>query len=301
MNSSPHPHSVPTWRIFVRSTFIILIIALVVNAIYYLLFKMAVKTPIPAPYGLKLVLIQTVIAMLLNGFIHYRQRTDRKKNTFSFVYTLLVLAITNMLFCAFTWDVGMMPSINEMKRLYGEPRVPGILFALSAPAALVPCLLGMFGIPALVYRKRSEEELNLVQSYRFKALQFVKVFLMISAILILANVLYYNAYVNFCNLSTGGFAMDIMIQMTLVTTAVAVLLYMYITDNGRKGLPIYIILTLCVTISTFQAGLPRPDGQPVYDESLWLSIPQAVLSMIAETFGIPRLFRKLEKAGSTML
>lgn len=297
MNKSPHPHTVPTWQAFLRSTLIILIIGLMVNTLYYVLFEMTVKIPIPEPYGLKFVLVQTIIVVLLNGFIHYKQRVARKKNTFGFVYTLLILAIVNLIFCTFTWNIGMMPSINEMNRLYGQPHVPDILFNLSAPAAVIPCLLGMFGIPAIVYAKRSPEEISLVQSYRSKALQFVKVHLIISIILILTNILYYNIYVNVDpTMPTGGFSYDIMLQMTLLTTGVAVLLYLYITDNGRKGLSIYIILTFCVTISTFLAGLPHPDGQPVYDDSLWLSIPLALFSLIAEMFGIPFVFRNLEKS-----
>jgi len=301
MNGSYNTHSVPTWHIFVRSALIILIVAFLVNAIYYILFEVAVKTPIPAPYGLKFVLIQTTIVILVNCYIHYKQRISRKKNTFGFVNTLLTLVISNLVLCAFICDIRTMPSINELKRLYGEPRVPDILFALSAPAAIVPCLLGMFGIPAIVYRKRSEEEVSLVQSYRFKALQFVKVYLVISAILILANIIYYYAYIKLGkNMPTGGFSMDVMVEMTLVTTGVAVLLYIYITDNGRKALPMYIILTVCVTISTFLAGLPHPNGQPVYDDSLWLSVPLAALSMIAESFGIPLVFRNLEKTRKAM-
>jgi hypothetical protein len=286
----------PTWKAFVKSTLIILIIGLVVNTLYYILFGMAVKIPIPAPYGLKTVLIQTVIAVLLNGFIHYKQRITRNKNTFGFVYTLLVPAVINILFCAFMWDIRMMPSINEMNRLYGEPQVPDVLFGLSAPLAIIPCLLGMLGIPALVYSKRSAEESRLVQSYRSKALQLLKVHFIISMVLIVVNILFYNIYINLGeNMPAGGFTYDVMVQMTLVTTGIAVLLYLYITDNGRKALSIYYILTVCITIAGFLAGLPHPNGQPVYDDSLWLNVPLAVFSFLAETFGIPFVFRKLEK------
>jgi hypothetical protein len=291
----------PAWQIFVRSTLIILIVALMVNATYYILFGVMVETPIPEPFGLKYVLVQTLIVVLLNGYIHYQQRINRKKNTFGFLTAILTLTITNIVFCAFTLDVRTMPSINEMKLLYGEPNVPDILFSLSAPVAIVPCLLGMFAIPSIVYAKRSEEEVTLVQSYRSKIFQFAKVYLLLSAILILVSILYYYAYISLCNLSTGGFTMTETVQMTLVTTAVAVMLYIYITDNGRKGLPLYIVLSICITISTFLAGLPNPNGQPVYDESLWLSIPLAVFSLIAETFGIPIVFRNLENARKARL
>jgi hypothetical protein len=301
MNNSPNSQSLPTWKYFARSTSIILIVALMLNATYFILFEMMVNTPVPEPYGLQFVLIQTIIVVLLNGYIHYQQRINRKKNTFGFLTAILTLTITNMVFCAFTLDVRTMPSINEMKLLYGEPGVPDILFLLSAPVAIVPCLLGMFGIPAIVYATRSEEEANLVQSYRSRVLQFVKVYLLLSVVLIIVSFLYYYAYINLCNLSTGGFTMVETVQMTLVTTAVAVMLYIYITDNGRKGLPLYIVLSICITISTFLAGLPNPNGQPVYDESLWLSIPLAVFSLIAETFGIPLVFRNLEKARKARL
>lgn len=297
MNSLPNIDALPPWHRFLKSTLIILIIALTLNWMYYVLFKTTIKTPIPKPFGPNFILVQTVIAVLLNGYIHYYQRNYRIKNTFGFVMTIIILLIANLILCAFTWDIRMMPSINEMKRLYGEAHVPDILVNLSAPLALTPCILGMLGIPAIVYRKRSEQEVSLVKSYRSTAVQFVKVHLIVSTLIILANILYYGIYLSFGkHMPTGGFTLNTMVEMNLVTTAVAVVLYLYITDNGRQGLAIYIILTVCLTISTFLAGLPHPNGQPVYDDSLWLNIPLSAFSLIGETVGIPLVLKKLEKA-----
>lgn len=93
----------------------------------------------------------------------------------------------------------------------------------------------------------------------------------------------------------GGYTFWGMVQMTLVTTGIAVVLYLYITDTGKQGLTMYLILTICVTISGFLAGLPHPDGQPVYDDSLWLSVPLAAFSLIAEMVGIPLTVKFLRK------
>jgi hypothetical protein len=43
------------------------------------------------------------------------------------------------------------------------------------------------------------------------------------------------------------------------------------------------------------AGLSRVDGQPVFDESLILSIPIAIVSLTGELVGIPYFFKNLMK------
>lgn len=283
------------WLLFVKSTTIMLLLALAVNFTYFLIFDLLVEVPIPAPYGLMTVIIHTTILILVNGYIHFKQQENRKKNTFGYVSTLLILVITNLVLCAFVYDIRMIPSINEMNRLYGEQRVPDILLLLSVPLAIIPSLFGIFGIPALIYRKLIQEN-NLVQSYRSKAYLFVKVYLILSSVLILVNIIYYSIYVRLGeNMPLGGYTFWEMVQMTLVSTGLAVLLYLYITDTGKQGLTLYIILTLCFTISGFLAGLPHPNGQPVYDESLWLSVPLSIFSLIAEMIGIPLTFKFLKK------
>ncbi len=283
------------WQLFVKSTSLMLILALAVNLVYYLVFDLLIEVPIPAPYGLTSVFTHTTILILVNGYIHFKQRHNRKKNTFGYVSTLLMLLITNLVLCAFVYDIRMMPSINEMNRLYGEQRVPDILLLLSVPLAIIPSLFGIFGIPALIYRKLTQEN-NLVQTYRSKAYLFVKVYLILSSVLILVNIIYYSIYVRLGeNMPLGGYTFWEMVQMTLVSTGLAVLLYLYITDSGKQGLTLYIILTICFTISGFLAGLPHPDGQPVYDESLWFSVPLTIFSLIVEMFGIPLAFKFLQK------
>lgn len=288
-------NSSTNWQLFVKSTSIMLILALAVNLVYFLIFDLLVEVPIPAPFGLTSVFIHTAILILVNGYIHFKQRENRKKNTFGYVSTLLMLVITNLVLCAFVYDIRMMPSINEMNRLYGEQRVPDILLWLSVPLAIIPSLFGLFGIPAIIYRKLVHEN-NLVQSYRLKARLFVKVYLILSSVLILVNVIYYSIYIRLGeNMPHGGFSFWEMIQMTLVSSGLAVLLYLYITDTGKQGLTLYIILTLCFTISGFLASLPHPNGQPIYDASLWLSVPLAIFSLIAEMIGIPLTFKYLKK------
>ena len=85
MNSLPNIDAPPPWHRFLKSTLIILIIALTLNWMYFVLFKMTVTTPIPESYGLNFIFIQTIIAVLLNGYIHYYHRNNRIKNTFGFL------------------------------------------------------------------------------------------------------------------------------------------------------------------------------------------------------------------------
>lgn len=272
-----------------------LLLALAVNLVYYFIFDLLVEVPIPAPFGVTSILIQTSIVILLNGFVHFKQRHNRKKNTFGYVSTLLILLIANLPFFTIFYDIRRMPSINEMIRLYGEERVPDILLLLSVPLAIIPCLFGIFGISGFVYRKLTHEN-ALVQTHRSSALLFLKVHLILSSLLILVNIIYSSIYVQLGdNMPLGGYTFWGMVQMTLVTTGIAVVLYLYITDTGKQGLTMYLILTLCVTISGFLAGLPHPDGQPVYDDSLWLSVPLAVFSLIAEMVGIPLTVKFLRK------
>ncbi len=296
MNNLPNQPTVPEWYKFVKSTFIIFIITVAINATYYYLFDLLVKTPIPEPYSLIAVCIQTLIVVLLNGFIHYKQRVNRNKNTFGYVSTIIILLATNLVFCIVTMDIRRTPSINEMIRLYGVQLVPDILLFLSVPIAIFSFIGGMFGIPAIINKKRSEDEVNLAQTYRMSALQFLKVHLIISILLIVANILYFSIYSNLVkNVSDSNFSLVPMVQMTLVTTALAILLYIFISEYGKQGLSVYIMLSFCFTIAAFLTSLPRPNGQPIYDNSLWLHIPLAIFSLIAEIFGIPYLYRNLER------
>lgn len=284
----------PNWLTFIKSTSIMLLLALAVNLVYYFIFDLLAEVPIPAPFGITSIFIQTTMVILLNGFVHFKQRHSRK-NTFGYVSTLLILLIANLPFFIIFYDIRRMPSINEMIRLYGEERVPDILLLLSVPIAIFPCLFGIFGIPAFVYRKLKHEN-ALVQTHRSSALLFLKVHLILSSLLILVNIIYSSIYIQLGdNMPLGGYTFWGMVQMTLVTTGIAVVLYLYITDTGKQGLTMYLILTICVTISGFLAGLPHPDGQPVYDDSLWLSVPLAAFSLIAEMVGIPLTVKFLRK------
>jgi hypothetical protein len=69
-----------------------------------------------------------------------------------------------------------------------------------------------------------------------------------------------------------------MMQMAFVLTAIGAMLYLYLRDNHKSSFIIYIILTVIIAWSAFLAGLPRLNGQPVYDQTLWLNIPLALLA-----------------------
>jgi hypothetical protein len=224
-------------------------------------------------------------------------RVQRVKNSFGFVYYVLVLLVVNGFIYMFSAGIEMNMSLNDKIRLYGAKEIPAILHGLLAPLAIGPSLLGIFGIPAMVYQGQRNSETERLRSYREKAMTGLKVCGLVSLISLIAHFTYYFLYVSLGeNLPVGNFSIAELFQIVPVMTAVAVILYIYITDTGKKGMAIYWILTFCFAWSGFLAGLPHPEGQPVYDDSLWLSVPLAIISMTCEMFVIPYVFRRLENA-----
>lgn len=295
MSQEQSTYSIPSVWQFVKTSLFVAIISAGICAIYFLIYESLSETPIPSPYDLQMVIYQTVFIVAINGLIHAGYRKRRTQNTYWFLFSTIVLLGVNLFMFLVLMDVRMMPSINEMEALYGVRKVPDVLLFLSAPIALVPCALGILMIPALVYKKVRNEVDNTVRPFQVESFRLFLTYSVIAAAIILINSTYFMLYKSSGGEMNEAFSYWTMIQMNLIMTGVASVLYMYLRAKMENGFAMYVILTICFTASVFFAGLPHPDGQPVYDESLWLNVPLSLISLFGELVGVPYVYSRLEK------
>jgi hypothetical protein len=282
---------------YLKAIVIVSVIATVVNLAYYHLWQSLSGIPVPNPYTSTHIIIQTVFVMVISGIVHIGYRKKREKSSFDYLSGLLILILINLTIFYVLMDVRRLPSINEIKRLFGDAGAPATLLWLSAPIALSSALFGIFMIPKLALKKvEGKKSESKIKEYRKIARKLLQSYAIVCVIILCVNTLYYTLYVYLGGkLPSNGFSISVMVQMALVLTAVAAMLYLYLRDNLKNGLAFYIMLTVIIAWSAFLAGLPRPNGQPMYDETLWLNIPLAVFSAIGELVGIPFFFKDLMK------
>ena len=151
-------------------------------------------------------------------------------------------------------------------------------------------------IPFLLSRKgKSDQMKSKIRSYQLIAIRLFRSYIIVTLIILSVNLLYYYLYKTLGGkIPQSGFSTEVMIQ-ALVLTAVAAMLYLYLMDNTKNGKSIFFMLTIIIAYSTFLASLPSPEGQPIYDETLWLNIPIAIFSGVGELFGIPYFFKNRVK------
>lgn len=293
MNGKPKPA-------FARKEFLIVfafttLLAVVLTLVFFYLFDALSPLPIPNPIDYEYVIYQSLFIMLINGLTHAYWQRKADENTFGYLSSTLILAGFNLVIIFVLWDIRRMPSINEVKRLYGDSGVPDDLLWLSTPLVLVPALIGMFGIPYFLRsRKQITQSTAKRKVFQEKIIQLLKTYLLVAGLIITVNLIYYWAYQAIVDKEMQtDYSLDTMIQVNLVMTAIAALLYLYLLEYSENALSTYLLWTVIFTASAFLAGLPHPDGQPIYDESLWLNIPLALFSTLGELIGIPLVFKRL--------
>jgi len=264
---------------------------------YYYLWDISSNIPIPDPYTLEYIGYQSVFFGVVNGLIHIGFRSKKHINSFEYLKWLLVLIIANIVICYIVMNIQIMPSINEVKRLYGEAgKVPRELYTLSVPIGLFSAMFCMVGIPYFTWRKRTNPHQNSIKEYHAITYRLIKSYLIVVTLILIVNLTYYQFYLEFGGeIPKQGFSIGVMIQMAFVLTGIAAMLFLYLRDNAKNGLFFYIILTVIISYSAFLAGLSRENGQPLFDNTLWLNIPIAVVSAIGELVGIPFFFKNLMK------
>jgi hypothetical protein len=299
MNQQPSDNSTPKLIHFIMAIAAVSAITVVVNLVYYYLWEMKTELPIPNPYTSTFIIVQTTVVVAISGMIHYWYRKRMLKSSFDYLSGLVLLFSVNAVFFYVQMDVRRLPSINEIKRLFGEAGAPEELLWLSAPIAASSALFGIFLIPLLTWRKvKSKEVKAKLRAYQLIAWRLVKSYITVATIIVCMNLLYYYLYER-----SGGriperrFSMETMLQMAWILTAVSAMLYLYLRDNAKNGLTIYLMLTIVIAYSAFLASLPNPNGQPIYDETLWLTIPLASFSLLGELVGIPYFFKDLMMKG----
>jgi len=282
---------------YLKAIVVVSVIATVVNLAYYHLWQFQTGIPVPSPYTDTHIIIQTIFVTVISGIVHIGHRKKREKSSFDYLSGLLILILINLAIFYVLMDVRRLPSINEIKRLFGDAGAPASLMWLSTPIALSSALFGIFMIPRLALKKvQNEERASKIREYQTIARKLFQSYAIVCVIILCVNTLYYTLYVQLGGkMPSSGFSLSVMVQMALVLTAVAAMLYLYLRDNLKNGLAFYIMLTVIIAWSSFIAGLPRPSGQPVYDETLWLNVPIALFSAIGELVGIPYFFKDLMK------
>ncbi len=264
---------------------------------YYLIWDMSTDIPIPEIYSLKYVGYQCLFFTIVNGIIHYKFIDKRYNNSFQYIKWILVLLIANITFCYVSMSIRMLPSINEIKRLYGDAGMPNLIYSLSVPISLIGSLVTMLGIPYFLNRNGAPKaDKDRIKEYHTIAYKLFQSYLIVVAIILVVNVSYYQLYLKTGGvMPSNGYSLGVLIQMTFALTAVAAMLFLYLRDHSENGLSIYVIFTAIVAISAFMAGLPRVDGQPVLDDTIWLNLPITLVSLAGELIGIPYFFKNLMK------
>jgi len=297
MNTNKLLHPSPKLSQYIVAIVIVTVITAAITMGYYFLWDISSSTPIPEPYTLEYVGYQSVFFMVVNGLIHTGFRNKKHLSSFEYLKWLLVLVLANVVVCYITMNIQIIPSINEIKRLYGSDGiVPPVLFSLSVPIAFISALLGMFAIPYFTWRSKRNPYQATIKGYHDVALKLFKAYLIVVGLILIVNLTYYQLYIAYGGeMPQEGFSRYVMIQMAFVLTAIAAMLFLYLRDNSSNGLFIYIVLTGIISYSAFLAGLSRVDGQPLFDNTLWLNIPIAVVSTVGELVGIPYFFKNLMK------
>ena len=288
--------SSPYFIYLIACTTIVLAI-ISINVEYFHYWENNVDIPIPDPFTENFIIYQSFFVVIINGFIHFSLREKKYKSSFEYVKWIVILLIANTFICFVATNIQMMPSINEIKRLYGTNGVPHSLYWLSIPIALISSLLSIFGIHYLaILFQRKKQNQSKIKEYQIITLNLFKSYLLVVLIILTVNFLYYQMYIQLGGaLPKQGFHLTDLLQMTFVLTAIAAILFLYFRDNSENGLSIYIILTLIISFSSFMAGLSREDGQPVFDETLVLNVPISLVSLVGELVGIPYFFKNLMK------
>ena len=149
--------STPTIIHFLVALVIVSIGVASINMGYYFLWDLNSTIPIPDPYTLEYVGYQSIFIALVNGLIHYGFRNKTKLSSFEYLKWILILVLANAAICYVAMNIQIMPSINEVKRLYGASgKVPSALFSLSIPIALLSSISGMFAIPYFLWRNKRD-------------------------------------------------------------------------------------------------------------------------------------------------
>jgi hypothetical protein len=146
--------NIPGQLDFFKSTILFVLIAVIINVLYYHIWQILTGIPIPKPYTTTPIIVQTLVAIGLSGIVHYAYREKRTKSAFDYLSGLLILVLINAAIFYVLMEVRRLPSINEIKRLFGVAGAPESLLWLSVPIALSSASFGVFLTPRFSLAKR---------------------------------------------------------------------------------------------------------------------------------------------------